>query len=153
MEASLAEPEGSIGFHAIKGDPGAATVENMLSLADRLAFIKKLDLPRDMLTGAGKPWIDQIVRRVGGEKASEMRRHAPRWQLGFYAVFLMVREAQIIDGMIDLLVETIHKVGCARSARWLPASRATSRRSMARNGCWSTSPVRRSRYRRAGSAT
>ena len=53
MEASLAEPEGSIGFHAIKGDPGAATVENMLSLADRLAFIKKLDLPRDMLTGAG----------------------------------------------------------------------------------------------------
>jgi DNA invertase Pin-like site-specific DNA recombinase len=26
------------------------------------------------------------------------RRHAPRWQLGFYAVFLMVREAQIIDG-------------------------------------------------------
>jgi TnpA family transposase len=116
MEASLAEPEGSIGFHAIKGDPGAATLENMLSLADRLAFIKKLDLPRDMLTSAGKPWIDQIVRRVGGEKASEMRRHAPRWQLGFYAVFLMVREAQIIDGMIDLLVETIHKVG-VRSKR------------------------------------
>ena len=45
-----------------------------------------------------------------------MRRHAPRWQLGFYAVFLMVREAQIIDGMIDLLVETIHKVG-VRSKR------------------------------------
>ena len=68
MEASLAEPEGSIGFHAIKGDPGAATVENMLSLADRLAFIKKLDLPRDMLTGAGKPWIDQIVRRSAAKR-------------------------------------------------------------------------------------
>src|SRR5690606_1720902 len=31
-------------------------------------------------------------------------------------VFLMVREAQIIDGMIDLLVETIHKIG-VRSKR------------------------------------
>ncbi|NGO54644.1 Tn3 family transposase [Allomesorhizobium camelthorni] len=111
MEASLADPESSIGFHAIKGDPGAATLDNMLSLADRLAFIKRLDLPRDLLTGAGKTWIDQIVRRVGAEKASEMRRHAQPRQLGLYAVFLMVREAQIIDGMIDLLVETIHKIG------------------------------------------
>ncbi|RWJ04868.1 MAG: hypothetical protein EOR25_29540 [Mesorhizobium sp.] len=84
MEASLAEPESSTGFHAIKGDPGAATLENMLSLADRLAFIKKLKLPREMLTGPGKPWIDQIVRRVGAEKASEMRRHAPTRQLGLY---------------------------------------------------------------------
>ncbi|MER8435962.1 Tn3 family transposase [Mesorhizobium sp. M1312] len=45
-----------------------------------------------------------------------MRRHAPRRQLGLYAVFLLVREAQIIDGMIDLLVETIHKIG-VRSKR------------------------------------
>lgn len=82
----------------------------MLAQCERLTFIKELDLPRDMLRGVGKPWIDQIVRRVGGEKASEMRRHTPRRQLGLYAVFLMVREAQIIDGMLDLLVETIHKI-------------------------------------------
>lgn len=64
MEASLADPESPTGFHTIKGDAGAATLDNMLGLADRLAFIKKLELPRDLLTGAGKTWIDQIVRRV-----------------------------------------------------------------------------------------
>jgi hypothetical protein len=52
----------------------------------------------------------------GAEKASEMRRHAPRRQLGLYTVFLVTREVQIIDGMIDLLVETIHKIG-VRSKR------------------------------------
>lgn len=88
----------------------------MLDLAERLAFIKKLDLPRDVLSAAGKTWVDQIVRRVGAEKASEMRRHMRPRQHGLYAVFLMVREAQIIDGMIDLLVETIHKIG-VRSKR------------------------------------
>lgn len=116
MEASLADPESPTGFHTIKGDAGAASLDNMFGLADRLAFIKKLDLPRDLLTGAGKTWIDQIARRVGAEKASEMRRHAPKRQLGLYAVFLMVRQAQIIDGMIDLLVETVHKIG-VRSRR------------------------------------
>jgi hypothetical protein len=45
-----------------------------------------------------------------------MRRHAPRRQLGLYAIFVMAREAQIIDSMIDLLVETIHKIG-VRSKR------------------------------------
>ncbi len=116
MEASLVDPDSPTGFHTMKGDAGAATLDNMLALADRLAFIKKLDLPRDLLSAAGKTWIDQIVRRVGAEKASEMRRHAPRRQLGLHTVFLMMREAQIIDGMIDLLVETIHKIG-VRSKR------------------------------------
>ncbi|TGV18160.1 Tn3 family transposase, partial [Mesorhizobium sp. M4B.F.Ca.ET.143.01.1.1] len=116
METSLADPDSPTGFHTIKGEAGAATLDNMLALADRLAFIKKLDLPRDLLSAAGKTWIDQIVRRVGAEKASEMRRHAPRRQLGLHTVFLMMREAQIIDGMIDLLVETIHKIG-VRSKR------------------------------------
>ena len=66
----------------------------MLDLGERLAFIKKLDLPRDVLSAVGKTWVDQIVRRVGAEKASEMRRHMRGRQHGLYAVFLMVREAQ-----------------------------------------------------------
>jgi len=36
--------------------------------------------------------------------------------MGLYAVFLMSREAQIVDGMIDLLVETVHKIS-VRSKR------------------------------------
>jgi len=45
-----------------------------------------------------------------------MRRHSAARQLGLYAVYLMSREAQIIDGMIDLMVETVHKIG-VRSRR------------------------------------
>ncbi len=116
METSLADPESPTGFHTIKGDVGAATLDNILALTNRLIFIRQLSLPRDLLLMAGKPWIEQIIRRVGGEKASEMRRHTRTRQLGFYAVFLVSREAQIIDSMIDLLVETIHRIG-VRSKR------------------------------------
>src|SRR3546814_1402487 len=62
------------------------------------------------------PWSDQIGGRVAGEKASEMRRHAPARQHGLYAIYLMSREAQLTDAMIDLLIETVHKIG-TRSKR------------------------------------
>nr|WP_246233324.1 DUF4158 domain-containing protein [Aurantimonas aggregata] len=116
MEASLADPDSASGFHTIKSDAGQASLDSIIAITDRLAFIQGLKLPRDLLSVPGKSWIEQIVRRVAGEKASEMRRHAPARQMGLYAVFLMSREAQIIDGIIDLLVETVHRIG-ARSKR------------------------------------
>lgn len=74
MQASLAGMHSTCAFHAVKGDPGSASLDNMLAQCERLAFIKELDLPRDILRGVGKPWIDQIVHRVGVEKASALMR-------------------------------------------------------------------------------
>src|SRR3546814_14082894 len=116
LEASLADPDSSTGFNRMKGDAGQATLDNILDVTEKLAFIQRLDLPHDLLTATGKPWVDQIVRRVAGEKASEMRRHAPARQLGLYADYLMAREAQLTDAMVDLLIETVHKIG-SRSKR------------------------------------
>ncbi|MFK5978777.1 MAG: Tn3 family transposase [Rhizobiaceae bacterium] len=116
MEASLSDPDGSSGFQAIKADAGRASLENFLNVTERLTFIQSLQLPSNMLSELGKAWVEQIVRRVGGEKASEMRRHDQKRRLGFYAVYLMNREAHIVDDLIDLLVETIHRIN-ARSKR------------------------------------
>ncbi len=45
-----------------------------------------------------------------------MRRHATARQLAHYTVYLMVRETVITDAMVDLLVETVQKIG-TRSKR------------------------------------
>lgn len=45
-----------------------------------------------------------------------MRRHAPARQIGLYAIYLLPREAQLTDAMVDLLIETVHKIG-TRSKR------------------------------------
>src|SRR3546814_8246144 len=116
LEASLADPDGPTGFNTMKGDAGQATLENILGVTAKLAFIQRLALPRDFLSVTGKAWVDQIVRRVAGEKASEMRRHVPARQLGLFAVYLMAREAQLTDAKVDLLTETVHKIG-SRSKR------------------------------------
>src|SRR3546814_3421395 len=61
LEASLADPDSSTGFNRMKGDAGQATLDNILDVTEKLAFIQRLDLPHDLLTATGKPWVDQIV--------------------------------------------------------------------------------------------
>src|SRR3546814_18671162 len=83
----------------MKGDAGQATLEHILGVTAKLAFIQRLALPRDFLSVTGKAWVDPIVRRVAGETASEMRRPVPARQLGLSAVYLWARDAQLNDGM------------------------------------------------------
>ena len=116
MESSLADAEGPTGFNAMKVDAGRATLDNILEVTARLAFIRKLSLPRNMFSNINPVWIEHVVRRVSGEKASEMRRHTEARQLALYAVYLMARETAMTDAMVELLVETIHKIG-TRSKR------------------------------------
>uniref|UniRef100_UPI001FE2B48C DUF4158 domain-containing protein n=1 Tax=Sinorhizobium psoraleae TaxID=520838 RepID=UPI001FE2B48C len=142
LEGSITDPDGLTGFNTMRGDAGQASLDNILGMTAKLAFIQRLDLPQDILATTGKAWLEQIVRRVAGEKAWEMRRHAPAKQIGLYAIYLSSRQAQLTDARSDR----------ARNARWSARSRRISNAFTARNSCWSTSPSPRSTNRRGGSA-
>lgn len=116
LEASLADPRGDHGFQSLKEDVGAATLDNVLDAADWLAFIQSLSLPFDLLDDVDPTWIRLLTRRVEGETASEMRRHSPEKRLGLLAIYLMSRRSQMIDGLIDLLIDVVHRIG-TRSKR------------------------------------
>ena len=116
MEASLSDPDAPAGFSALKADPGRIALDSLLKAADRLSFVRRLGLP-PVLSEVGAPVIERFRRRVAQETAWEMRRHAQARRLGMYAIFLMAREAEITDGLVDLLVETVHKIGVTAERR------------------------------------
>jgi hypothetical protein len=111
LEASLADPRGRTGFQRLKRDVGAATLENVLDAADRLAFIQGLGLPDHALSDIDPTWIKALMRRVEGETASEMRLHSREKRLGLLAIYLMSRRSQLIDGLVELLIEVVHRIG------------------------------------------
>jgi len=117
METSLNVPDGPTGFTALKADPGRIALESLLKAADRVAFIRQLKLPRALLAGVGAPVLERFRRRVAQETAWEMRRHSRERRLGMYAIFLMAREVEITDGLVDLLLETIHKIDVTAERR------------------------------------
>ena len=116
LEASLADPQSRFGFQRLKDDAGAATLENVVEAAAKVAFLRGLDLPRELLDGIDQGWLVRLARLVEGETSSEMRRHDKVLRHGLLAVYLMDRQGKLIDGLIDLLVELVHRLG-TRSRR------------------------------------
>lgn len=45
------------------------------------------------------------------ETPFEMKRHDPEKRHGLLAIWLMSRRAQLIDGLVDLLIEVVHRIG------------------------------------------
>ena len=116
LEWALSEPLADTGFQRLKDDVGAATLESVLLAARKVSFVDSLDLPMAVLDRVERGWTARLARQVEGETASEMRRHMPERRLGLLAVYLMHRRAQLIDGLIDLLLEVVHRLG-TRSRR------------------------------------
>lgn len=116
LERALAKPLEDTGFQRLKDDVGAATLDSVLLAARKTSFVEELGLPMDILGDVERGWVLRLARQVEGETASEMRRHAPEKRLGLLAVYLMHRRSQLIDGLIDLLLEVVHRLG-TRSRR------------------------------------
>ena len=117
MEATLAGTGDGPSFAALKADPGRVALESVLRVAGRLSFIRGLALPREALSGVGPPVIERLRRRVAQENGWEMRRHPRERRLGLFALYLLTREAALVDGLVDLLIETVHKIGVKAERR------------------------------------
>jgi TnpA family transposase len=110
LDASLSDANPVTGFTGLKADPGKANLENILIAANRLEFLRSLALPPGLLPGGGDAVSRSFRRRVANETPWEMRRHPADRRHALYALYLAHREREITDGLIDLLIETVHRI-------------------------------------------
>ncbi|MBC6445060.1 MAG: DUF4158 domain-containing protein [Alphaproteobacteria bacterium GM202ARS2] len=110
LDGCLADPKAPTGFLSLKNDVGAASLKSILAACDRLTFTLELDLPDDLLAGIDPSWIRRLIRRVDGETAAEMRRHGTVRRLGLLALYLIDRRRKLIDSLIDLLLDIVHRM-------------------------------------------
>lgn len=104
-------------WQTIKSDPGRAGLESVLQAADRLHRVRELQLPIDLFKGVPPKLLDRYVRRAAVEEPFELRRHAPPLRATLLTAFLHNRREELTDHLVDLLVETIHKMGKRAESR------------------------------------
>jgi TnpA family transposase len=98
-------------WQVLKSEPGKAGLESVLQAADRLQRVRELKLRPDLFKGVPPKLIARYARRATVEEPFELRRHAPPLRTTLMAAFLHERGEELTDHLIDLLVETIHKMG------------------------------------------
>jgi TnpA family transposase len=111
---SQPEPALLVRLRSDPGRPGVAGVRDELA---KLELIRQIELPPGLFDGVLPHELDRYRRRVSAEAPYELRRHPEAARLTWLAVFVHLRSRTLTDGLIDLLIETIHHIGARAEHR------------------------------------
>src|SRR5260370_3353748 len=85
-------------------------MESLLTEISKLDIVRALKLHPDLLKQHHPELIKRFRRRVATEVAWELRRHPEHIRLPLLVFYCVPREAEIVDGLIELLLEITHRI-------------------------------------------
>jgi TnpA family transposase len=98
-------------FATLKTDPGPVGLASLLNELAKLRRLTALALPLDLFADVPSKRVQVYCARAATEPPREMRRHPAPVRYTFLAAFCWQRRRDIIDGLVDLLVLVIHRIG------------------------------------------
>ncbi len=101
----------------LKQDPGAASLVSIETENKKLEQIRVLGLPPTLLDGVHNQVTLGLARRAATESVSQLRRHPDHIRHALLAAFCYLREQHITDALVELLVQTIHRIGSRAERR------------------------------------
>ncbi len=110
-DPSRKDEEGWTLWHTLKEEPGRVGLESVKEAASRLRLLRKVGLPEELFQGVLPKLIERYAKRAAVEEPFELRRHTGPIKATLMAAFLHRRTEDLTDHLVDLLVETVHKMG------------------------------------------
>jgi len=110
LDALLEESDEEAALLRLRSDPGRVGLESVLEEAKKLECLRALELPSDILRSFSPASIKRYRRRAATENPWELRRHPEVIRLPLLVFYCMPREAEIIDGLIELLIQITHRI-------------------------------------------
>lgn len=110
MDQSLDSVEGVVNFSSIKADPGRVGLDSVLKEIEKLSLIRSLCLPIEKFTAFSSKLLQRYRQRINSESAWEVKQHPETIRYGLYAIFLYCRQREIIDGLIELFIQIVHRL-------------------------------------------
>ena len=98
-------------FAELRADPRRVGLESVLREIAKLERIASLGLPEDQFLGVSSKVLQKDRFRVASEQPREVRMHAEAVRHTLVAAFCWNRRKEIIDGLIDLLIQVVHRIG------------------------------------------
>lgn len=100
----------------LRGSPGRPNLASMQDELAKLALVRQIELPPDLFDHTAPRDLARCQRRVAIEAPYELRRHPDEARLTWLAAYVYERARSLTDDLVDLLIETIHRIG-ARAER------------------------------------
>lgn len=99
------------GLPWLGADPGRVSLDCALQELAKLDRVHQLALPMAAFAALPTKWLQKYCRRTGTESTWELRRHPADIRYSLVAAFCWQRQQGITDGLVDLLIQAVHKIG------------------------------------------
>jgi hypothetical protein len=100
----------------LRGNPGRPSLASMQEELAKLDLIRGIDLPLGLFDHASARDLERWRQRVAVEAPHELRRHPDAARITWLTAFVYLRARSLTDDLVDLLIETVHRIG-ARAER------------------------------------
>jgi TnpA family transposase len=110
LDALLAGDGEGTAFARLVADPGRVGLESLLAEIGKLELLRRLALPPNLLRGLHPAQVRRFRRRAAVESAWELRRHPGRIRWPLLAFYCVPREAEVVDGLVELLIQVTHRI-------------------------------------------
>ena len=104
-------------FARLKGDPGRAGLASVEEEVAKLGLVRDLELPDGLWAGISPKVLTYYHARAATETAWHLRRRAARVRWTMLAAFCWQRRREISDGLVDLLIQLVHRIGVRAEQR------------------------------------
>jgi hypothetical protein len=108
----------STSFSVLKTDPGRVSLKSVLRELEKLRQIEALALPDDLFAAIQTTILRQYRLRAAAEPPREMRLHPAPIRYTLLAAFCWQRRQEIIDGLVDLLIQIVHRISVRAEKKW-----------------------------------
>jgi hypothetical protein len=97
-------------FHELRTGSGRAGLASILEQITKLQRIRALDLPADLFAGVSPHLLQAYRSRAATESPSELRAHPDPIRATLLSAFCILRQGELTDTLVELLMQTIHKI-------------------------------------------
>lgn len=101
----------------LRMDPGRVGLATMLEEMAKLRLIRELKLPDNLFPGLSRKVLTVYRNRASIEEPSRLRAHPKPLRLTLLAVLCSMRTQEITDGLVELLIQIVHKIDVCAEKR------------------------------------
>jgi TnpA family transposase len=105
------------GLNELKADAGAISLESVLAETAKLERLRNLGLPTDLFRDVSLKVVERFRQRAAAEAPNELRAHAPALRATLVASLCWLRQREVTDSLVDLLIQVIHKINMRAEKR------------------------------------
>ncbi|MGI8412259.1 MAG: Tn3 family transposase [Solirubrobacteraceae bacterium] len=95
----------------LKADAGRMQLDNVLAQVEKLRHVQLLALPPNLFAEVSPKVTRGYRLRAAAEAPSELRAHPDPVRATLVAALCLLRSQEITDGLIDLVIAMVHKIG------------------------------------------